>query len=156
MYEFAVERLYLQETGADHDEQDNQLTADEKHDCCSLHETLLQNGLIMAVCRSLSTILEEKFRVNVIVEENNRNVVVVEDESNRNVVVVVVVVVKESSRNEVVLEENYRILWASNLYKCSTSYLFLSLHSAPEELTWFGSAPFAENRLVKRIACKGT
>ena len=43
-----------------------------------------------------------------------------------------------------------------NLYKRTTFYLFLSLHSAPEELTWVGSVPFAKNRLVERIACKGT
>ena len=47
-------------------------------------------------------------------------------ENNRNVVVVVVVVLGE---------ENYRILWPENLYKCTTFYLFLSLHFAPEELT---------------------
>ena len=43
-----------------------------------------------------------------------------------------------------------------NLYKRSTFCLFLSLHSAPEDLTWVGSVPFAKNRLVERIACKGT
>ena len=42
-----------------------------------------------------------------------------------------------------------------NLYKRTTFYFFLSLHSAPEELTWVGSVPFAKNRLVERIACKG-
>ena len=47
--------------------------------------------------------------------------------NNRNVVVVVVVVVLG--------EENNRILWPENLYKCATFYLFLSLHFAPEELT---------------------
>ena len=47
-------------------------------------------------------------------------------ENNRNVVVVVVVVLGE---------ENNRILWPENLYKCATFYLFLSLHFAPEELT---------------------
>ena len=46
--------------------------------------------------------------------------------SNRNVMVVVVVVLGE---------ENNRILWPENLYKCATFYLFLSLHFAPEELT---------------------
>ena len=57
-------------------------------------------------------------------------VVVVEEEeiNNRNVVMVVVVVV-------VLGEENNRILWPENLYKCATFYLFLSLHFAPEELT---------------------
>ena len=49
-------------------------------------------------------------------------------ENNRNAVVVVVVVV-------VLGEENNRILWPENLYKCATFYLFLSLHFAPEELT---------------------
>ena len=48
-------------------------------------------------------------------------------ENNRNVVVVVVMVVLG--------EENNRILWPENLYKCATFYLFLSLHFAPEELT---------------------
>ena len=43
--------------------------------------------------------------------------------NNRNVVVVVLG------------EENNRILWPENLYKCATFYLFLSLHFAPEELT---------------------
>ena len=40
--------------------------------------------------------------------------------------------------------------------KCLAFYLFLSLHSAPEELTWVGSLPFAKNHLVERVACKGT
>ena len=59
------------------------------------------------------------------------------EEDNGNVMVVVVVVKEENNSNVVVLmvEENYRILWPSNLYKCATFYLFLSLHSAPEELT---------------------
>ena len=43
--------------------------------------------------------------------------------SNRNVMVVVVVVLGE---------ENNRILWPENLYKCATFYLFLSLHFGPE------------------------
>ena len=54
-------------------------------------------------------------------------VAVVVEENNRNVVVVVVVVVLG--------EENNRILWPENLYKCATFSLFLSLHVAPEELT---------------------
>ena len=60
-------------------------------------------------------------------------VVVMVKENNRNVVVVVV---EESNTNVVVVEEeeSYRILWPSNLYICATSYLFLRLHSAPEEL----------------------
>ena len=75
-----------------------------------------------------------------VVEEDNGNVmvvvVVVKEENNRNVVVVVVVG-EENSKNVMVVmvEENYRILWPSNLYKCATFYLFLSPHSAPEELT---------------------
>ena len=73
-------------------------------------------------------------------------VVVVEKENDRNVVAAVVVVV----------EENNGILWPANLYKCGTFYLFLSLHSAREELTWAGSVLPAKNPLVERIACKGT
>ena len=58
-----------------------------------------------------------------VVDENYKKVVVVvdEEESKRNVVVVV--------------EENNGISWPPNLYKCATFYLFLSLHSALEELT---------------------
>ena len=48
MREFALEWLSLTElTGAD--EQDSQLTAEENQDCCSLHETLLQNELMIVV-----------------------------------------------------------------------------------------------------------
>ena len=65
-------------------------------------------------------------------------------ENNKNVAVVVVVV-----------EENIGILWPENLYKCSTFFLFLSLHSAPEELTRVGSVLSAKNPLVVRIVCKG-
>ena len=43
-----------------------------------------------------------------------------------------------------------------NLYKCSTFFLFLSLHSAPEELTWVCSVLSVKNLLVERIVCKGT
>ena len=53
----------------------------------------------------------------------------------------------------VVVEENYRILWPSNLYHCATCYHFLSLHSAPDELTRVGPAPFARNRL-EYITCQ--
>ena len=67
--------------------------------------------------------------------------------NNRNVVVVVVVVLGE---------ENNRILWPENLYKCATFYLFLSLHFAPEELTWVGSVLSAKNPSVEKIICKGT
>ena len=74
-------------------------------------------------------------------------------ENNRNVVVAVV---EEHNRKEVVVEENYWILLPSKLYQCALCYHFLSLHSAPEELTWVGSVPFAKNHLVERIACKGT
>ena len=41
------EPVPLKVSGAD--EQANQLTAEENHDCCSLRETLLQNELLMAV-----------------------------------------------------------------------------------------------------------
>ena len=68
-------------------------------------------------------------------------------ENNRNVVVVVVVVL---------VEENNRILWPETLNKCATFYLFLSLHFAPEELTWVGSVLSAKNPLVEKIVCKGT
>ena len=70
---------------------------------------------------------------------------VVVEENNRNVVVVVMVE-----------EEKNRILWSENLYQCATFYLFLSLHSAPEELTSVGSVLSAKNPLVERIVCKGT
>ena len=60
--------------------------------------------------------------VAVVEEENNGNVVVVVEENNGIVVAVVV-------------EENYRILKPSKLYQCATCYHFLSLHSAPDELT---------------------
>ena len=57
----------------------------------------------------------------VVVEENSRIVAaVVVEEHNRNLVVVV--------------EENYRILWPSKLYQCTTCNHLLSLHSIPEEL----------------------
>ena len=55
----------------------------------------------------------------------------------------------------VVVEENIEILWPENLYKCSTFFLFLSLHSAPEELTRVGSVLSAKNPLVERVVCKG-
>ena len=65
---------------------------------------------------------------------------------------------RENNCNVVVVlgEENNRILWPENLYECATFYLFLSLHSAPEELTWVGSVPFAKNPLVEKIVCRGT
>ena len=67
-------------------------------------------------------------------------------ENNRNVVVVV----EEE-------EENNRIFYGlKNLYKRATFYLFLSLHSALEELTWVGSVLSAKNPLVEKIICKGT
>ena len=47
MHVVVVEKLSLKETGAD--KQDNQLTAEENPDCCSLNETLLKNELKMAV-----------------------------------------------------------------------------------------------------------
>ena len=45
---------------------------------------------------------------------------------------------RENNSNVVVVvlgEENNRILWPEDLYKCATFYLFLSLHFAPEEFT---------------------
>ena len=45
---------------------------------------------------------------------------------------------RENNSNVVVVvlgEENNRILWPEDLYKCATFYLFLSLHFAPEEVT---------------------
>ena len=54
------------------------------------------------------------------------------------------------------VEGNNRDVWPENLYKCTTFFLFLSLHSAPEELTSVGSVPSAKNPLVEKIVCKGT
>ena len=73
-------------------------------------------------------------------EENNGNVMVVVEENNR---IVAAVVLEEHNRNlvvvmVVVVEENYRILYPSKLYQCATCNHFLSLHSAPEELTGVG------------------
>ena len=53
-------------------------------------------------------------------------------------------------------EENNWILSPENLYKCATFYLFLSLHFAPEGLTWVGSVLSTKNPLVEKIVCKGT
>ena len=50
--------MSLKETGAD--KQGKQLTAEENHDCCSLHETLLQNELRMAVGCLLYNLVEGK------------------------------------------------------------------------------------------------
>jgi len=80
-----VEWRSVGETGGD--ELDKQLTVGENHDCSSLHETLLQNKLMIVVCSLLLNVVEESNRnVVAVVEKNNRNVVVVE-ESNGNVVV---------------------------------------------------------------------
>ena len=101
----------VRETGAD--ELDKQLTIGENHDdCSSLHETLLQNKLMIVLCSLLLNVVEESNKnVMVVVEKNNRNVVAVE-ESNRNVVAVVeknnrnvVAVVEKNNRNVVVLGE---------------------------------------------------
>ena len=51
---------------------------------------------------------------------------------------------------------NNRILWPENLYKWETFYLFLSLYSSPEKLTWIGSVLSAKSPLVEKIICKGT
>ena len=101
-----------------------------------------------AINRTYDSSLQSFIDCVEVVEEKSRNVVVV--------VVTVVVVVEENNRNVVVVVDNYRILWPSNLYKCATFHHFLSLHSAPEELTWLGSVPFAKIRLVERIGCKVT
>ena len=66
-------------------------------------------------------------------------------ENNRNVVAAVVVVLEE---------EDNRILWPKNLYKCATFLLILSLHSALEELTWVGSVLPTKNPLAEEIVCK--
>ena len=81
----------------------------------------------------------------VVQEEQNRNVVVVEG-NNRNVVV------KGGGKQQKCGGGGGGV----NLFKFATFYLFLSLHSAHEELTWVGSVPFAKNRLEERTACKGT
>ena len=46
--------------------------------------------------------------------------------------------------------ENSRILWPENLYKSATCHLYLSLHSAPEELTGVGSLLSAKSPLLER------
>ena len=69
-------------------------------------------------------------------------------ENNRNVVVAAVV--EEHNRKEVVVGEKYWILLPSKLYQCALCYHFLSLHSAPEELTWVGSVPFAKKDSMQR------
>ena len=51
MHALAVEWLSLKETGADN--QENQRTAEENPDCCSVHEILLQNKVMMIVCSLL-------------------------------------------------------------------------------------------------------
>ena len=66
---------------------------------------------------------------------------------------------RENSWNVVVVvlrEENNRILWPESLYKCATFYIFLSLHVAPEELTWVGSVLSAKHLFVEKIVCKGS
>ena len=103
MHVVVVEKLSLKETGAD--EQGNQLTAEENRYCCSLHEILLQNELMMAVGSlyieyhgekknetSRRRIENNRNVVAVVgVKGNKRTVVVVVEENNRNVVAVVVV-----------------------------------------------------------------
>ena len=56
-----VEWLSLKETGAD--EQGNQLTAEENHDCCLLHKTLKPNELMMAVGSLLWNLGEKKMKL---------------------------------------------------------------------------------------------
>ena len=169
MYAVVVEWWSVGETGAD--ELDKQLTVEENHDCSSQHETLLQNKLMIVVCSlywmSWRKTIEmwwwwwkktiEMWWWWKKTEMWRRwwwwRKTIMEmwwlrwwkktikmwwwwcwwRKNNRNVVVVVVVV---------------------NLCKCATFHLFLSLHSASEELTWVGSVRFAKNRLVERIACK--
>ena len=91
-----VEWLSLKETGAD--EQGNQLTAEENHDCCLLHKTLKPNELMMAV-GSWQSFIESRGEKN---ETSRRRI-----ENNRNVVAVVVVVllVEENNRNVLVVVE---------------------------------------------------
>ena len=85
MHAVIVEWRSGRETGGD--ELDKQLTIGENHDCSSLHETLLQNKLMIVLCSLLLNVVEESNRnVVAVVEKNNRNVVVVE-EINGNVVV---------------------------------------------------------------------
>ena len=85
MHAVIVEWRSGRETGAD--ELDKQLTIGENHDCSLLHETLLQNKLMIVLCSLLLNVVEESNRnVVAVVEKNNRNVVVVE-EINGNVVV---------------------------------------------------------------------
>ena len=59
----AVVQLSLKETGAD--KQGNQLTVEENHDCCSLHETLVLNELrldrnVVAAVAAVVVVVERK------------------------------------------------------------------------------------------------
>ena len=93
---------------------------------------------MIVLCSLLLNVVEESNRnVMAVVEKNNRNVVVVVEKNNRNVVAV-----EEINGNVVVLGEKKLQKCGGtggggdvNLYKSATFYLFLSLHSAPEELT---------------------
>ena len=70
-----VELLSLKETDAD--EQGNQLTTEEIHDCCSLHETLIQRTNDGSWHSFIELRGEKKNETSGRRIENNRNVVVI-------------------------------------------------------------------------------
>ena len=89
MHVVVVEWLYLKETGVD--EQGNQLTAEENHDCCLRHETLTFIEFPGEKNETRRSRIENNRNVVVMVEEeNNRNVLVVEKNNTNGVAVVVV------------------------------------------------------------------
>lgn len=47
-----------------------------------------------------------------------------------------------------------RMRRSEKLYQCATYHFFLSLHSAPGELTGVGPVPFTKNLLVEKIKRK--
>ena len=88
-----VEWWIVWETGTD--ELHKQLTVEENHNGPWIHETLLQNTLMIVVCGLLLNVLEENNGNVVVVKENNRNVVAVVGKNNRNEVVVAVLMDKK-------------------------------------------------------------